>query len=71
MAIIKEQHSLAVILGISRLSVVNYIREGMPHNRDGFSYYFDTKEVSEWLKKYPKRAHLVKELEKYNEKEGE
>ena len=71
MALIKDQSGLAMVLGISRLSVVNYLREGLPHKRSGFNYIFDTKEVHEWLKKYPKRAHLIASLDKYNENGGE
>jgi excisionase family DNA binding protein len=66
MAIIEEQNLLAEILSVSRMTIRNWlVEDDMPHIRQGFRYYFDTKEVSKWLKKYPKRAHLAETLNKY------
>jgi predicted DNA-binding transcriptional regulator AlpA len=68
MAIIREIKSLSLVIRVSRITIRTWIREeAFPHKRLGFEYYFDTKEVSEWLKSFPKRAHLAEALEKYNQ----
>lgn len=42
-------NSLAKRLGLSRMSIMNYIRLGMPVIREGFYYQIDTDEVKKWL----------------------
>jgi len=71
MAIIRDQGGLAEVLGISKVTIWKYIKQGLPFSRRGFIFYFDTKEVSDWLKLDSNRAHLSESLEKYNEKKGE
>lgn len=44
--------NLAKELGISRITVYTYIKEGMPHHRKSErKIIFDLDEVKEWLKK--------------------
>ena len=65
MAIIRNQDALASVLGISKVTAVKYVKEGMPFTRKGFAFYFDTKQVTQWLRSDPKKAHLAEALEKY------
>lgn len=68
MAIIRDIVSLSALLNISRVTLRYWIKfENMPHKREGMKYYFDTNEVSEWLKTNQKRSHLVAVLDKYSD----
>jgi hypothetical protein len=73
MAIIGGQNGLSVLLGVGNATVFRWTLEGMPHTRKGLNFYYETSDVSRWLrdKNERKYIHLVKILEKYNEKEGE
>lgn len=67
MAIIREQKTLAQILQVSVMTIWRYHAAGIPHSRKGMIYYYDTKEVSDWLKTSKRRAHLADALSKYNQ----
>ena len=67
MAIIKDQTALASMLGVAKSTITWWLARGIPHKRKGFAFYFETNEVSEWLREEGKRryAHLIKILDKY------
>lgn len=58
----KNQRELAKELGVTRMSVSNWIREGLPHVRVGMSYLFDGQQVANWLEEHEGRKHLAEQL---------
>jgi excisionase family DNA binding protein len=73
MAIVGGQSGLAVLLKVTRPTVFQWVAKGLPHTREGLTFYFKTDEVYDWLKAQneKKYAPLLEILEKYSEKEGE
>lgn len=69
MATIKGMADLAIILNVSRPAVYNWVARGLPHKRIGLGYYFNTKEVRDWLvSQNPKKYEpLILFLDKYNQ----
>ena len=67
MAIIKDQKGLAAVLSVSQATVYKWVNNGMPSVIDGLTYFFDSKEVSKWLrtKDGRKYGHLATILDKY------
>ena len=73
MAIVGGQSGLAVLLKVTRATVFQWVARGLPHTREGLTFYFKTNEVYQWLRSEneKKYAPLLEILERYNEKEGE
>jgi len=67
MTIVKDQTGLAVLLGVAKSTITWWLARGLPHRRKGFAFYFDTNDVSEWLREEGRRryAHLIKILDNY------
>ncbi len=69
MAIIRGLSGVAITLDVSVSVIASWIARGLPHERKGFTYYFNTKAISKWLREESNRkyGHLADVLDKYKD----